>query len=102
MQVGGRGGGGGPCVPDNKRVGADMHGAEGGGDRGPAARHAAHAALCPSAHLIFVMPLLVATTSTGAISDSSARLRKEKHSTSSMCTYGQGVGAWGKWTVMVG
>ena len=35
---------------------------------------------------ILVMPRLVATTSTGAMSVSSARLRKEKHSMSSMCT----------------
>ena len=31
-----------------------------------------------------VMPRLVAVTSTGAMSDSSARLRKEKHSMSNM------------------
>mmetsp|Transcript_35304 Transcript_35304/g.104435 ORF Transcript_35304/g.104435 Transcript_35304/m.104435 type:complete len:212 (-) Transcript_35304:441-1076(-) len=35
---------------------------------------------------IFVMPRFVATTSTGAMSFSSARLRNEKHSMSSMCT----------------
>ena len=37
-------------------------------------------------HLILVMPRLVATTSMGAMSLSRARLRKEKHSMSSMCT----------------
>ena len=33
-----------------------------------------------------VMPLLVAMIRMGAMSDSSARFRKEKHSISSMCT----------------
>ena len=41
-----------------------------------------------TAHLIFVMLRLVATTRMGAMSDSSARFRKEKHSMSSMCTCG--------------
>jgi hypothetical protein len=35
---------------------------------------------------MLVMPLLVARMTTGAASLSSARLRKEKHSMSSMCT----------------
>ena len=39
-----------------------------------------------SSYLILVMPLLVAITTTGARSSSSALLRKEKHSMSSMCT----------------
>ena len=39
-------------------------------------------------HLIFVMPRFVATTRMGAMSDSRARFRKEKHSMSSMCTCG--------------
>ena len=36
--------------------------------------------------LILVIPLLLAMTTSGARSPSSARLRKEKHSMSSMCT----------------
>ena len=45
---------------------------------------------------ILVMPRLVATTRMGAMSDSSARLRKEKHSASRRWTCG-GVVVGGEW-----
>lgn len=36
--------------------------------------------------IYLVIPLFVATINTGAMSDSRARLRNEKHSISNMCT----------------